>query len=145
MEKKEIIKTKSNKIMPRFNNQVKHDDRIIWDNHGNSQKHYFIYVSDQEMVEKWKKDKSVPMVDVVESFDVFEIPQGGNTGHVDRPSRQELHSVFGTSDEHEIIAKILNEGHALHGDRDKHEARNGAVDYAGSRHSETIWQGRGTR
>ncbi|KAI9095172.1 hypothetical protein DFS34DRAFT_626908 [Phlyctochytrium arcticum] len=61
-------------------------------------------------VEKWRSDKSIPLVEVVDSFDIFEVPTGGNTGMFERPSKQILETSFGTSNQDEIIHKILSEG-----------------------------------
>lgn len=54
----------------------------------NGEEYYVIAIPD--MVEKWKKDKSIPIVDVVQSFDVFTSPAGGNVFPADRPSKGQL-------------------------------------------------------
>ncbi|KAI9016140.1 ribosome maturation protein [Hyaloraphidium curvatum] len=62
------------------------------------------------MVEKWRKDKSIPMVEVVQLFDVFEHATGGAEGIATRPSKAVLDSVFGTSNSTDVIEFILKEG-----------------------------------
>ncbi|KAI8822504.1 ribosome maturation protein [Fimicolochytrium jonesii] len=70
----------------------------------------FFVFADPNQVEPWRKDKSIPIVDVVESFDIFAVNNGGNTGVYERPSRQQLDTTFGTHNVSEIIERILQEG-----------------------------------
>jgi len=58
------------------------------------------------MVEKWRKDKSIPMVDVVDSFAVFR----GRKGEADHPAKGELESEFGTSNNDSVVTQILEKG-----------------------------------
>ncbi|KAI9229167.1 MAG: ribosome maturation protein [Piptocephalis tieghemiana] len=70
-----------------------------------------VYVfADAGGVEKWRKDKSIPMVDVLQNFDVYESDSGGSTGLSIRPSKQTLESIFGTSNEDNVIREILEQG-----------------------------------
>lgn len=54
-------------------------------------------VSDASALQKWRDgDKTVPLVEIVDSFDVFHTGQGAQ-GLLGRASKQHLDSVFGTS------------------------------------------------
>lgn len=61
-------------------------------------------------VNKWKEDKSTALVDVVDSFDVFVTHKQGAQGLLDRASKSSLENEFGTSNEDEIVKKILEKG-----------------------------------
>ncbi len=63
---------------------------------------------------KWKEDKSIPLVQVVQSFDIFEIESGGNEGLLRRPSKQVLESTFNTKRNDDVIMQILTEGKLHH-------------------------------
>lgn len=52
---------------------------------------------------------SIPLVSVVDSFDVFHTGQGSQ-GLLQRPSKQELETVFGTTKEDEIVEIVLTKG-----------------------------------
>lgn len=81
----------------------------------NDQLSTMVLMVDVPMYEKYKKDKSsVPMVNVVDSFDVLRY-NNGKSGTLVRPSKAELEHVFGTSNEDEIV-KIMLENGELHGD-----------------------------
>ncbi|KAF7725559.1 hypothetical protein EC973_009514 [Apophysomyces ossiformis] len=70
---------------------------------------YFV-VANPGMVCKWRKDKTIPLIDVVQSFDVLTTASGGNTGQTVRPSKGSLESTFGTSNVDDIVRKIVEEG-----------------------------------
>ncbi|GAA5890281.1 hypothetical protein JCM8208_002763 [Rhodotorula glutinis] len=52
---------------------------------------------------------SIPLVDIVDSFDVFHTGQGSQ-GILARPSKQELETVFETTKEDDIVEIILTKG-----------------------------------
>lgn len=52
---------------------------------------------------------SIPLVDVVDSFDVFHTGQGSQ-GIMQRASKQDLDTVFGTTKDDEIVEQILTKG-----------------------------------
>ncbi|KAI7865263.1 ribosome maturation protein [Spinellus fusiger] len=70
----------------------------------------FFVIAAPKMAEKWKNDKTVPLIDVVQSFDVFTTDSGGVSGEYIRPSRGILQSAFGTYDNEEVVRKIVTEG-----------------------------------
>lgn len=70
----------------------------------------FLVIANAGMVSKYKADKSIPLVEVVESFDVFTIANGGNTGEAIRPAKGVLESAFNTTNEDEIVKTIIQNG-----------------------------------
>ncbi|CAG8575087.1 10611_t:CDS:2 [Paraglomus occultum] len=85
--------------------------RIVYKPQG-SREEYFVYAYPGEL-KKWRTDKSIPLTDVVDSFDIFEILGGGNDGIAGRASKQRLENAFGTSNNTEVIEIILKDG-AIH-------------------------------
>ncbi|KAJ3040323.1 hypothetical protein HK097_002591 [Rhizophlyctis rosea] len=85
---------------------------------------YFVFANPNQ-VQAWRTDKSIPLVDVVDSFDIFEVGNGGNTGVFSHPSKQALENAFSTSNETDVIQKILTEGKIMasegphHHDKDR--------------------------
>ncbi|KAL9559593.1 hypothetical protein PS6_000688 [Mucor atramentarius] len=76
---------------------------------GDDNAEYFV-IAQPGMVAKWKKDKTIPLIDVVQSFDVFTTPSGSVTGEAIRPSNSTLENVFSTSNKDDIVKKIVSEG-----------------------------------
>ncbi|GAA5926810.1 hypothetical protein JCM3775_007046 [Rhodotorula graminis] len=86
---------------------------------------WIIIVGDVAAAEKWKgggepslahlSNSSIPLVDIVDSFDVFHTGQGSQ-GILARPSKQELDAVFETTKEDEIVEIILTKGQIKSGD-----------------------------
>ncbi|KAI9011114.1 ribosome maturation protein [Gaertneriomyces semiglobifer] len=62
------------------------------------------------MVEKWRNDKSVPMVDVLDVWQIYEHEGGGNTGVLNTPSNKTLKETFGSHSDVDVITRILQEG-----------------------------------
>jgi ribosome maturation protein Sdo1 len=83
--------------------------RITYKDAEKSPAEVYIY-ADAGQTTKWRKDKSIPLVDVVQSFNIYESEVGGNTGIAMTPSKQTLETIFGTSNEDAIIEKILDTG-----------------------------------
>ncbi|CAG8636550.1 24836_t:CDS:2, partial [Racocetra persica] len=80
---------------------------------------FFVY-ADPDMVQKWRKDKTIPLVDVIQSFEVFEVYNGGREGIAGRPSNQKLENAFGTTNDMEIIQQIIQHG-TIHSTHKAHE------------------------
>lgn len=72
---------------------------------------YIVMAESIDAVNKYKEDSSVPLVDVVNSFDVFVTHKQGVQGHMDRASKASLENEFGTSVDDEVVKKILEKGH----------------------------------
>ncbi|CAO3642851.1 unnamed protein product [Mucor fragilis] len=70
----------------------------------------FFVIAQPGMVAKWKKDKTIPLIDVVQSFDIFTTPSGSVTGEAIRPANSTLENVFSTTNKDDIVKKIVSEG-----------------------------------
>ncbi|KEF56931.1 uncharacterized protein A1O9_07121 [Exophiala aquamarina CBS 119918] len=71
---------------------------------------YIVFVESPEDLESWKKDKSIPLVQVVDSFKILVSHKHGAQGELDTASKSSLENEFGTSNEDDIVKKILEEG-----------------------------------
>ncbi|KAF2202532.1 DUF1960-domain-containing protein [Delitschia confertaspora ATCC 74209] len=78
-----------------------------------AQDDYIIYLNNPEAVQNWKKDKSIPLVDVVNAFQVFCTHQQGAQGILDTASNAQLSSEFGTHKVEDIILQILEKGEVI--------------------------------
>lgn len=59
---------------------------------------------------KWKGgDRTIPLVEVVDSFEIFSSNQGPQ-GLLCRPSKQQLDTVFNTHVDDDVIQQILDKG-----------------------------------
>ncbi len=63
-----------------------------------------------EAIQKYNKDSSTPLIDVVEAFTVFTVRTGGASGILDEASDLQLENEFGTKDTDSIIEKIIKNG-----------------------------------
>ncbi|KAF2401743.1 putative RNA binding protein [Trichodelitschia bisporula] len=71
----------------------------------------FVVIAESvEAVQKWKGDKTVPLVDVVNSFQVFCTHKQGIQGQLDRASNAALENEFGTKNEDDVVKMILEKG-----------------------------------
>jgi len=91
---------------------------------------FVVMIEGPEAVKRWKADKSVPLVDVVNSFDIFVTHKychhylaqvvfsssngcyfrHGAQGQLDRASASLLENEFGTKNTDEVVRKILEQG-----------------------------------
>jgi len=63
------------------------------------------------MAEKWRKDKTIPLVDVVESFNVFIGNHGTEPNGT--PTKAQLEDAFESTSDVVAIQKILEDGEIL--------------------------------
>jgi ribosome maturation protein Sdo1 len=91
-----------------------YSDRIVYASKcGNqSQKEFFVY-ADPNLVLKWRKDSTIPLVDVVESFKIFTVDNRSSQGIAMTPSMGQLEDAFGPISETEMIKTILQHGRAI--------------------------------
>jgi ribosome maturation protein Sdo1 len=66
------------------------------------------------MTEKWRKDKSIPLVDVIQRFEIFDADTKGLQGKVNRVSKQRIHDAVGTENIDDAIRLILEKGDIKH-------------------------------
>ncbi|TIB81127.1 DUF1960-domain-containing protein [Wallemia mellicola] len=70
----------------------------------------FSVIVNPDEYKRWSEgDKTIPLVEVVDSFDIFYTEQGSQ-GKIGRASKQQLENVFGTSTDDVVVAKILEAG-----------------------------------
>jgi ribosome maturation protein Sdo1 len=55
-----------------------------------------VIVESVEAVAKYRKDSSTPLIDVVDSFDIFVTNKHGSQGVLDRASKGQLENEFET-------------------------------------------------
>ncbi|KAI8643487.1 ribosome maturation protein [Parasitella parasitica] len=70
----------------------------------------FFVIANEGMVSKWKKDTTIPLIDVVQKLDVYTSATGSNTGEPIHPSNGALESAFNTTNKNDIVKKIISEG-----------------------------------
>ncbi|KAM5535474.1 hypothetical protein V8D89_010811 [Ganoderma adspersum] len=70
----------------------------------------FIIIVNPAEYKRWSDGGvSIPLAEVVDSFEIFWSNQGAQ-GLLGRPSKQQLENVFGTSKDVDVITQILNKG-----------------------------------
>ncbi|KAM0756656.1 hypothetical protein T439DRAFT_321344, partial [Meredithblackwellia eburnea MCA 4105] len=68
---------------------------------------FIIIVADADAAKK-----TIPLVEIVDSFDVFHCSQG----LLNRPSKQQLHAVFESVNENDIVETVLTKGRLIASD-----------------------------
>ncbi|KAG8533675.1 uncharacterized protein KY384_001416 [Bacidia gigantensis] len=71
---------------------------------------FVVMVDGADAVQKWKGDRSVPLAQVVSGFKIFVTHKHGAQGVLDTASKSTLENEFGTTNEDEVITKILEGG-----------------------------------
>ncbi|CAB76055.1 SDO1-like protein C21C3.19 [Schizosaccharomyces pombe] len=87
---------------------------------------FIIIASNGPDVMRWRKDKTVPLTEIVDSFQVFTTSNNkGNEGQLITASKQELENTFGTSKDVDVVTKILTDGKIIpHREHGKHKEVN---------------------
>ncbi|KJE88987.1 hypothetical protein CAOG_00551 [Capsaspora owczarzaki ATCC 30864] len=94
--------------------------RVAFQSHEKTGKdNYFVFVESSDAVNKWRKDKSVALVDVVMKHSVF-VHRGDVKGEASTPTKADLETVFGSSNETAAIEFILTNGKFEGGHESKH-------------------------
>ena len=71
---------------------------------------FIVFIESPEDLKKWKADQSIPMAQVVNSFKIMLTHKHGAQGQLDEASKASLENEFQTSNEDEVIKKILMDG-----------------------------------
>ncbi|PQE11496.1 Ribosome maturation SBDS N-terminal protein [Rutstroemia sp. NJR-2017a BBW] len=71
---------------------------------------FLVYVTDADLLVKWRNDKTIPMAEVIDSYKVFVTHMHGTQGIYDHASNAELESEFGTHKIDEVAEIILQDG-----------------------------------
>jgi len=76
----------------------------------------FILIVNPVEYNKWKGDRTIPLMEVVDSFQVFHCLQGAQGNHkMGSATRQTLETVFGTAREDEVARMVLERGEVQSG------------------------------
>ena len=82
--------------------------------HGSSDTHpTMVIMVDAPAYQEWKKDKSIAIANVVDSFTVLKYEMG-RSGILNKPSKSELDATFGTTNVDDIIKIMLENGELHH-------------------------------
>jgi ribosome maturation protein Sdo1 len=76
---------------------------------------YFVFLDSLEDYRKWLKDSSIPLAQVVRSFQIFCTHKHGNQGMYDHASNADLDNEFGTHVDVEVMEKVLRAGTVTEG------------------------------
>ncbi|KAL6708807.1 hypothetical protein ACN47E_002214 [Coniothyrium glycines] len=76
---------------------------------GSNGDQFVIFVESEEAVQNWKKDPSIPLSEVVAGWKIL-VPEHGKQGILNTASNGQLENEFGTTNEDDIVKKILREG-----------------------------------
>ncbi|KAI0832650.1 DUF1960-domain-containing protein [Trametes gibbosa] len=83
--------------------------KVVYRASTESTEDYFVIVNPGEY-KKWKEgDTTIPLTEVVDSFQVFWSNQGAQ-GLLGTPSNQQLDNVFGSHKDVDVITQILQKG-----------------------------------
>ncbi|KAI9617536.1 hypothetical protein H4Q26_012834 [Puccinia striiformis f. sp. tritici PST-130] len=84
--------------------------KVIYKPDFDSTDEFILIIADTAAYKKWLGgDKTVPLVEIVDSFEVFHTGQGAQ-GLLIRPSKQELENTFGSSKDDEVVTIVLEKG-----------------------------------
>ncbi|KAF2820335.1 DUF1960-domain-containing protein [Ophiobolus disseminans] len=70
---------------------------------------FVVFVENEEIVKKWKDDRSIPLTDVVAGWKIL-TSEHGKQGVLNTASNAQLENEFGTKNEDEVVKKILEKG-----------------------------------
>ncbi|KAF1851487.1 DUF1960-domain-containing protein [Cucurbitaria berberidis CBS 394.84] len=76
---------------------------------GSSGDVFTVFVESEEAVKKWKEDSSIPLAEVVAGWKIL-IPEHGKQGILNTASKSQLENEFGTTNEDDIVKKIIQQG-----------------------------------
>ncbi|KAH7086056.1 ribosome maturation protein [Paraphoma chrysanthemicola] len=70
---------------------------------------FAVFVESEEIVKKWKGDKTIPLTDVVAGWKIF-TTEHGKQGVLNTASNSQLENEFGTKNEDDVVKAILEKG-----------------------------------
>ncbi|EAU36642.1 conserved hypothetical protein [Aspergillus terreus NIH2624] len=71
---------------------------------------FIVFVDDAQALNNWRKDRSIPLADVLNGWKIFTTHRHGAQGVLDGASKASLENEFGTSNEDDVVTKILENG-----------------------------------
>ena len=72
--------------------------------------HTYVLLVNEDAYKDYQKDSSIPLAQVVDTFNVFKYENPGTSGTLERPSKRELEEAFGLSENDEIVRYLLENG-----------------------------------
>ena len=72
--------------------------------------HTFVMMVDEDMYERQKTDKSIPLAQVVDDFHIFKYETPGKSGKLVHPSQAEIEAAFGTTNADVLCQFMLING-----------------------------------
>ncbi|KAJ2913285.1 hypothetical protein MD484_g7128, partial [Candolleomyces efflorescens] len=89
--------------------------KVVYKPDSTSTEEYTVIVNPAEF-KKWKAgDTTIPLTEVVDSFNVYHSTQGSQ-GLLGKPSNQQLDTVFGSHKDVDVVTKILRDGREQKGE-----------------------------
>ncbi|KAF1835299.1 DUF1960-domain-containing protein [Decorospora gaudefroyi] len=76
---------------------------------GSTGEQFCIFVESEEVLKNWKSDTSIPMTEVLAGWKIM-VAEHGKQGILNTASNSQLENEFGTTNEDEIVKKILTDG-----------------------------------
>ncbi|GAA6005731.1 hypothetical protein JCM10207_005315 [Rhodosporidiobolus poonsookiae] len=110
---------------------VKSFHKAVYKPDSQSTDEYIVVVGDVDAANKWiGGDRTIPLVEIVDSFDVFHTGQGSQ-GIFQRPSKQDLDNIFNSHNENDVVETILSKGRIISSDTphqfaDRNSAKSGS-------------------
>ncbi|TRM68212.1 ribosome maturation protein [Schizophyllum amplum] len=95
---------------------TKNITKVVYKPDSQSTDEYIIIVNADEYKQYKEGDTTIPLVEVVDAFEVYFSNQG-NQGILGRASKQQLEAVFGTARDDDVVKKIIEDGHARVGEK----------------------------
>ncbi|KIM20647.1 hypothetical protein M408DRAFT_73689 [Serendipita vermifera MAFF 305830] len=95
---------------------TKSTTKLIYKPDTQSTDEYILFVNPEEYIKYSKDGGSIPIVEVVDSFDIFYSNQG-NQGKLGKASKQQLENVFGTAKDIDVAEFMLKNGVMQHAER----------------------------
>ncbi|KAG5648837.1 hypothetical protein DXG03_000186 [Asterophora parasitica] len=83
--------------------------KVIYKPDHTSNSEYTVIVNPEEFKKLCFTDTSIPLAEVVDSFTIFHSTQG-RQGYLGQPSKQQLDTDFGTSNDTDVVKIILEKG-----------------------------------
>ncbi|KAJ5464081.1 hypothetical protein N7475_007216 [Penicillium sp. IBT 31633x] len=75
-----------------------------------SSEDFIVFVDDVQSLKTWLRDRSIPLVNVINGWNIFVTQKGGAQGILNEASKAMLENEFGSSNEDHCMTKILENG-----------------------------------
>ncbi|KAJ9059103.1 hypothetical protein DSO57_1005903 [Entomophthora muscae] len=87
--------------------------KVVFKSEGKD-KDLFVFIQDPELYKKWKAgDHTIPLVNFVDSFQIFDTSTRSHTGVANTSSRATISNILNTENVDDAIKRILQEGELI--------------------------------